>query len=253
MTTFFTTLSAQNWRDYGRYTIPTWEKLGEQLVVFVDGPARVAMSEFFENSPWAKPAFIGNNAINFHRDLTEEEKSVCYQSGEYNYRFDIGKFSWAIFAFIQALRTIETRSVWMDADVAVIQNKGLLKFILEKNSVSFLGRTEYPKEQPYTETGLLSFDINRDSRLQLAEAMEEPMRTGEIYCMPQWHDCIVFDEARKILSGQINFRSISRNEKTDHVFDETLGEWLHHFRGDRKILTAYGDRFMRWLMEEDKK
>jgi hypothetical protein len=237
---YFTTLSVANWAEYGQWTLPTWERLDRPVTLILDDPAAAAVSEFAAASRgWLETRPIDPRAVDFQRRIPADKLAAKWNGdGSYNYRFDIAKFAWPAFVFCQALRQLPAPFVWMDADVLVKTPPPRAAILPPGAEVTFLHRTHEPPEHPYTETGLLGFDLPPARAALLAATMERILEGGEVYELAQWHDCTVFDAARARLAAEIRFVSIARDPTRNHVFDHTLSEWLHHYRGPTRKQTA---------------
>lgn len=240
---FFTTFSAANWNEYARYTIPTWERLCDQVALFWDGSEQPdSLREFLAaNSSWVRLYPLPPQALNFQKNMDPARALECVKSGKYRYRRDIRKFAWPVFCWAEALRVFGNQAlVWMDADVAVKSKIPFgLVFPTPGAEVTYLGRTHHPQEYPYTESGLIGWHFREASATRVfANRMDDFLISGRIYNYPQWHDCVVFDELRKESQG-IEFKSISRREDVDHVFDDTLSEFLWHYRGPLRKREAW--------------
>jgi len=240
---FYTTFSRANWEEYARYTIPTWRKLGAKVVLYWDGSdCPESLAEFLlKNKEWVSLRLLPESAIEFQRNLAPERALECMKTGKYRYRRDIRKFAWPVFCWAQALRDFGNQAlVWMDADVAVktaIPFGVVFPFAMAE--ITYLGRTHHPQEYPYTESGLIGWHFQEITAASVfADRLEAFLVSGRIYGYPQWHDCVVFDELRKESKG-IEFKSISRRADVDHVFDDTLSEFLWHYRGPLRKREAW--------------
>ena len=104
--------------------------------------------------------------------------------------------------------------------------------------MSYLGRTNFPPERPYTETGFLGFNLKHSQFKQFINRMVEVYCSGEIFSFVEWHDCWVYDHVRKEFEEKnINFKNISGPifEKLAHPFVNcNLGKFFDHLKGDRK-------------------
>ena len=74
-------------------------------------------------------------------------------------------FSYKVFAINYSLKYIgnEDFLIWTDADLRCkkdFSSDDLIQFMPEENQLmSYLGRTEFPPERPYSECGFLGFNI----------------------------------------------------------------------------------------------
>lgn len=245
---YFTTFSAANWNEYARYTLPTWERLASEVIIFWDNSDQPeSMQEFLaSNGHWCRLEFIGAAALDFQSSITPEIAARAFNSkGQYRYRRDIRKFAWPVFAFAKGVRRCSPGAcIWLDADVEVrkpIPYDAIFKVPGEQ--IAYLGRTHHPVEHPYTESGLIGWRLEQVDAAIWADAMEFFLASGRIYQYDQWHDCIVFDEVLKDLAQQlgadVTFNSISRDPAVDHVFDDTLSDWLWHYRGPHRKRDAW--------------
>lgn len=240
---FYTTFSRANWEEYARYTIPTWRKLGAEVALYWDGSdCPESLAEFLlKNKEWVSLRLLPESAIEFQRDMAPERALECMKTGKYRYRRDIRKFAWPVFCWAQALRDFGNQAlVWMDADVAVKTAIPFgVVFPTPTAEITYLGRTHHPQEYPYTESGLIGWHFQAHAAAQVfADRLEAFLVSGRIYGYPQWHDCVVFDELRRESKG-IEFKSISRRADVDHVFDDTLSEFLWHYRGPIRKREAW--------------
>ncbi len=240
---FFTTFSRANWEEYARYTIPTWRKLGAKVALYWDGSdCPESLAEFLlANKEWVQLRMLPDQALAFQRDMAPERALECMKTGKYRYRRDIRKFAWPVFCWAQALRDFGSQAlVWLDADVAVKAPVPLrVVFPDAQSEITYLGRTHHPQEYPYTESGLIGWHFRENAAaIVFADRLADFLVSGRIYGYPQWHDCVVFDELRKESMG-IFFKSISRRPEVDHVFDDTLAEYLWHYRGPLRKREAY--------------
>lgn len=220
--TIFTTFSKKLWDAYARFSVPTWAKAGLEVCVVNDGDMReIAELDFATRLPFS------DRSLKLIRSLPPDRSE--------NVRDGLKRFSWKSMAICDALESIEGDLVWLDADVRMLSCPPFEKLL--PDGVSYLGRREFPKDYPFTETGFLSFKgLSRAARRALAELWREYYEAGKVQKFPYMIDCCAFDTARKVLtaSGTIKANDLTPNLQGSTVFDQYFGDWMRHHKGQRK-------------------
>jgi hypothetical protein len=131
--------------------------------------------------------------------------------------------------------------IWLDADSVThtkIDNH-FFKLITDNYNpdmpLSYLGR-----KHSYTETGFICFNISRqsDELWRFLYSYGYYYSSDAIFTLPQWHDCMPFDVARKSIDPQEN-KCLNLSPPNsfwyDHVFiNSELGKYMDHMKGPRK-------------------
>ena len=161
-----------------------------------------------------------------------------------DFRYDAIRFSFKVFA-INLIKKMELDTdylIWTDADLRCKKkfDKNDLSFVFPEDNelVSYLGRTHFPQNNPFSECGFLIFNCKNKNFHNFINRMIQIYGTGEIFSLKEWHDCWVFDETRREYEKKgEKFKNISRDySHTEHPFMKSgLEEYFDHLKGpDRK-------------------
>jgi len=164
----------------------------------------------------------------------------------YNFRYDAIRFSFKIFSLLLAKKYMNSSDsfVWIDADVRCLRPFGgldLMQFMPHNRQImSYLGRTSFPKPNPYCEGGFIGFNgKNQNTNLYL-ERVQQVYLTGEIFSKKEWHDCYQWDGVRvEFEKNGHRFKNISgAAEIYEHPFVNCgLENFFDHLKGpERKRL-----------------
>ena len=159
---------------------------------------------------------------------------------ERDFKFDAKRFSFKIFSLMLARKHIKSDSAfaWIDADMRVLKSFSIADIeplMPRKNELmSYLGRTSFPPDAPYSECGFLGFNPHHPKTDSYLERMQALYLTGEFFTKKQWHDSWLWDEVRQEFEkAKVKFRNISgKAENLEHPFINTaLGKFFDHLKG----------------------
>lgn len=163
----------------------------------------------------------------------------------WDFRYNAIRFSHKIFSIAESIQYINEGSylVWIDADIRVLKNfneDDLRQFLPEEAEVmAYLGRSEFPKPNPYSEGGWYAFNTNHPSFHSFINKLTDYYITGELFTLKEWHDCWVVDTVRAMFEEQgCQFKNISGPaQQLEHPFINCgLGKIFDHLKGPaRKI------------------
>ena len=163
-----------------------------------------------------------------------------------NFRYDAIKFSHKVFSINLVRNQIKESDflLWTDADLRCFKKfsqDDLNSFLPNKDQImSYLGRTLFPPQNPYSECGFLGFNLKHNMFDSFITRMIEVYSTGEIFSHQEWHDSWIWDEVRKEFENMgYKFKNISgKYENTEHPFVNCgLQEYFDHLKGPkRKII-----------------
>lgn len=171
--------------------------------------------------------FLSNNKINLYED----------------YKFDAVRFSFKTFSLLQALELFKPPGyfAWLDADVRCLTKFGsndLQQFFPDDDQLmSYLGRSSFPPNSPYSECGFLGFNSKHPMTLKFLNRMAEIYQNGEIFAHEQWHDSWIWDQTRiEFESRAVKFKNISgAASMTEHPFiNSDLGIFFDHLKGPKR-------------------
>ena len=162
-----------------------------------------------------------------------------------SYKWHAVKFSFKIFSIYLAskLEDISKKIVWIDADTICINdiNESNLKQFMPKNDelMSYLGRDSFPHSHPHSETGFIGFNLMHKQFESFIKTAISFYTTGELFALPLYHDCIVYDTTRSIFEmTSTKFKNLSGEfVSEEHPFVKCeLGNYFDHLKGSRKEL-----------------
>ena len=125
--------------------------------------------------------------------------------------------------------------IWLDADTFTFE-KITIDFLLSladpNKYVTYLGRSNN-----YSETGFVMYNCNYFQHRDFMERYQKIYDTDDIFKLPQWHDCMVFDVVRVFYEkkGMQNINLSPEGKDYDHVFvNSVLGNFIDHMKGDSR-------------------
>lgn len=220
------------------------------LIIVFEGdiPSELASKKRLECLPLAQSnhhrflKFFGNlyeaNGVKIKR--SKQPNGQIATRLEREFRFDARRFSFKIFS----LRLARTHLgptlpfAWLDADMRCLQTvtwQDILPFMPDQHQVmSYLGRTAFPPDAPYSECGFLGFNPAHPELDAYLGRMEDLYLTGEFFTKKQWHDSWLWDEVRREFEARgSEFKNISGSAETlEHPFINTgLGQFFDHLKG----------------------
>ncbi len=252
MIKFVTTVNQKLFNEYGKRALSEFD--------YFCGPG-IEMSLVFEGD---LPADIGSydkiliheaksrERSGFHRKFGQlkEANGLCikYLNSEktslsvfHNYRYDAVRFSHKMFSIWEEyLRSRKTADylVWIDADIRVLkkfEESDLMRFLPDRDElVAYLGRTHFPKPNPYSEGGWYAFNLNNTLTERFIQTLMGLYNSGEIFALKEWHDCIAFDSVREMFEDSgASFKNLSKGiEELEHPFINCgLEQYFDHLKG----------------------
>lgn len=156
---------------------------------------------------------------------------------QYQYVFDAIRFSHKSFSIFGVSRKWDSdRLIWLDADTVTLRPIDE-RFFLETDPgtghASYLGRTHM-----YSECGFICYNRRHPIHDQFLQQIATEYLNGELFLLPHWHDCWMFDVMREHFSKHhgATYRNLS-----EHVADHShpfincvLGEYMDHMKGDAR-------------------
>lgn len=229
-----TTFSADGFHSYAERMLRSLDSCwpaGTDLHLYVNGDCPVS------HSSW-----VPKNANLWLADVTQFTSFAQARVGEkmrrgYNYKWDAIKFAHKPLAIHHALHNVQDGDVlvFLDADTfthSVIPDDFLQQVMPNRAQISYLGR-----EGMHSECGFLAIKVSKHVRAFWALARQMYL-SKQIFDLPEWHDCAVFDFLREKFEKSIRFHNLSPWGKAgQHVFiNSILGAWMDHMKGPRKAI-----------------
>lgn len=254
--TLVTSLNQALFDAYGSRMMQSFEThaKGVRLVVVFEGPMKTSVplaGASFKTIPFKSPdwerffKFFGRlyeaNGIRL-REFPQPNGGVLLRP-EVSFRYDLVRFSFKIFA-IEIARAILTESdafAWIDADVICLKDfteEDLEPFFPHGSEImSYLGRSKFPPDRPYSECGFLAFNPKSGQTGKFLDRMKSMYVTGEAFSKDEWHDSFLWDEVRREFetTGHI-FKNISGSaDVLEHPFVNCgLGKIFDHLKGPQR-------------------
>lgn len=160
-----------------------------------------------------------------------------------DFRFNAVRFSFKIFSIKQVITHISSARhlAWLDADIRVLRSFGiaeLSEFLPDEHQLmSYLGRTNFPKPNAYSEAGWLGFNMVHPDIQKFLEFVSNQYVSGEIFSQKEWHDSWLWDVARDNFENQgVRFKNISGVAAyLEHPFVNCgLGKYFDHLKGPER-------------------
>ena len=250
---FVSSLNKKLYQEYGQRFISEFLKnKGEDVhltVVFEDGVPESAQGVQGLNALQLKDSehpkfikFFGHlyEANGVKLVQTKDSLGKIHTQLSNNYLFDAVRFSFKAFSLNLALKTLSEKDsiAWIDADMRCIApfSEADIKFFMPKKRqiMSYLGRSKFPLNSPYSECGFLGFNTKHPKLKPFLRRMENLYLSGEIFCKAQWHDSWLWDEIRQEFEQKgFEFYNLSgKAEVLEHPFINTgLGIFFDHLKG----------------------
>jgi len=161
----------------------------------------------------------------------------------WDYRFNLIRFAFKIFSIDIARKFFSDNKhfAWIDADVIChkpFRAIDLQPFFPDREQiVSYLGRTHFPPNAPYSECGFLGFNAHHPQLNSFLDRMKALYLTGEAFRFQEWHDSWLWDEVRKEFELRgFSFKNISGTAShLEHPFIKCgLGEYFDHLKGPQR-------------------
>lgn len=231
--TLVTTMSAKGYQVYGRRMIESvaqkWPE-DTSFHVFYEGP-----------EPYSKGGTEPRETVWTSLDRDQDRAKFMASDHEDNpldYRFRPKKYSNKVWAMTAAPRNDPV--IFLDADTET-KNRitpEILEHLLPPAGkiASYLARPYYR----YTETGFLGFVPEAGPFL---DELRRIYTSGEIFNLPEWHDCAAFDYARVRFERQgKRFHNLCPDAMGLEVFEQSpLACVIAHNKGPERKQRAYGD------------
>ncbi len=225
-----TSFSEKGYDQYGRECLKSFVKHWPcDIVVYYESdlPPDFEHEKIIYRRFWDIP-----NTSVFYHTIGSVPQARGMIGGEYNYNFDLWKFSRKMFAQFETLANHEGKVFWLDADSITKEAipESFLENLFEDKCLVYLGREGF-----YTETGFVGFDTTHRDFTSFFDRYVQVLQKGIILTLERWHDCEAFDWARHETSGN-NLSSDWKKGLSLHVLPKSvLGKYLTHNKGNRKL------------------
>ncbi len=255
MLTFISSMNLKLFDEYGKRFLESWKKNVKnevELLIFFEGHGIEKIQEFatkdlikiysIESDSYSKfrsiyTKFSQSQGVQFQIDANKLLQAT------YNYRYDAVRFSFKIFSLIKALRDLKIKNnfAWIDSDIVCkkhFSETDLLQFFPPSDCLaSYLGRTNFPLPNPYSECGFVGYNFSNKFTNSFIEEFHDLYMTGEIFLLKEWHDCMAFDHLRiKYENMGEKFYNLSAHlMNLDHPFMKTdLSLFFDHLKGPER-------------------
>jgi len=228
-----TTFSPKGYEVYGR-------KMIESFATY--WPTDVPLYVYYEGE---KPADAHERATWMPLESDEDRTAFLKDHSAHDpndYRFNAARYSHKVFAQTRVFKFIADGSYlfWMDADTEtknLITREVVDQLIPPGDKIaSYLARPYHR----HTETGFIGYGPNAGPFL---DEMRRVYVSGEIFKLPEWHDCAVFDHVRVKFERQgYRFHNLCPEAMGLAVFEQSpLARFIRHNKGPERKDREYGD------------
>lgn len=255
MFTFVSSFNIKLYREYGRNFLRSWlESAGAniQLCIFFEGQGIEEVqtecsaeniiilpiqSELLADFHAKFGRFKEANGMQFNIGPNDEIKIG------YNYRFDAIRFSFKAFALYRAVIDlgIGGNIAWLDSDIVCrrkFNGSDVADIFPAKGQLaSYLGRINFPKPNAYSECGFVGYNLDNQKSKEFLLEFINIYTTGNIFRLPEWHDCMAFDSLRRNYEnkGELFLNLSSDFASSDHPFIlSKLGTFFDHLKGPER-------------------
>tara|TARA_B100000214_G_scaffold374580_1_gene357822 strand:- start:3711 stop:4580 length:870 start_codon:yes stop_codon:yes gene_type:complete len=162
-----------------------------------------------------------------------------------SYLWNAVKFSFKVSCITHAVKTYTDYDyvIWLDDDTYTFRPipKSFIKDLCPTDTlVTYLGRENDRGSNKYPECGLVGYNIKHDLIQNFIQEWQNLYASDKIFDLLEWHDSYVFwhmtKEYRHKLGAKVHDIGYVKGVKGHHVFvNSILGNYIDHFKGDRKI------------------
>ncbi len=245
--TLATTFNKSGYESYGRRMLESFIEHGPgdvQIVAYYEGFIPDVMSESIEYRD-----LIGccPRLDIFKQKYSQFELARGIVRGadnslRYDYNHDAIKFCHKVYCITHAMQNTDTRyAFWIDADTVAVKDipEGFFQSLIEGFYTCYLGR-----ENMHSECGLVGFDTEHAAHAGFMHAFEDLFNSGDVFLLPIWHDCLVYDQLRMAFEKNNLFVSNNLSQcDTLHPFvNSVLGEYLDHLKGPQRKKQGYSNK-----------
>jgi hypothetical protein len=253
-------MNAKLYESYGKRFIDGWTKHSSSdvsLVVCFEGESSPNMFnnissniKFLNLESTLSKKFVDKFSHFYQaRGMIFNQDAKNNISVHYNYRYDAIRFSFKIFSIYRCIEEniLKNNFAWIDSDIVCLKNFESKDFDIyfpnAEQLASYLGRESFPEPNPYSECGFVAYNFAHKHWKSFIQAMIDTYMNGDIFMLPEWHDCMVFDYTRNIFTEQQNvqFYNLSENlVNCDHPFSQVgLSQFFDHLKGPERKSRGY--------------
>jgi len=252
VTTLITSLNKTLYDEYGRSMIEGFvdKSIDVKLIIAFEGDKEridPPKNDFItiidlksDDHKYFHKTFGKLYEANGYRLIQQEAPNTQQYKLVHDFRYNFIRFSFKIFSIFAARDILDKHEpfAWIDADLKCLRSfssENLKQFFPKDNQImSYLGRTKFPPDAPYSECGFLGFNPFHRSLDEFLNRMKSLYISGEALGFEQWHDSWLWDQTRLEFSQRGNeFLNLSgKYENTEHPFiNSGLGKYFDHLKG----------------------
>jgi hypothetical protein len=223
-----TTFSAQGYEVYGRTMIESFLE---------HWPEEVELWAFYErNKPRDASDRVIWKSLQDDKEWQKFAREHHHKDDPADYKYRPVRYCHKVFSYTSVPN--DSYVIWMDADIVTTQrvtHEMLDKVLPQEEVASYLARPYYR----HSETGFIAFAPHQEEFL--AE-VRRVYTSGELFYLPEWHDCAAFDHARRKFEKQgKEFYNLCPTARGLQVFEQSpLNAFLYHNKGPVRKSEAYG-------------
>jgi hypothetical protein len=227
-----TTFSQAGYVVYGQRMLQTFKEFWPEDI------------DLFVYHEGKKPVEATSRAIWYPLDEDRDRRRflATHEDHPHDYRRQPIKFCHKVFAVSSVPRQGIDWLVWLDGDLVTkspVTHEFLTSIMPEDVCATYLGRRWWA----HTEAGFLAYNLNQGGAL-LLDDMRRFYTTDKLKTLYQQHDCSVFDYCRQSMEHHgARFLDLGEDFKgpgLDVMANSVLAPYLHHNKGPKRKLQAYG-------------
>jgi hypothetical protein len=139
-------------------------------------------------------------------------------------------------AFIEwhGIQSFRGKVYWLDVDVvtfADVPPSFLDEYLPDDKMCAYLGRKDF-----YSETGFIGWNGDHPLIDAFFRAYLDFFKSGAVFALPVWHDCMAFDKVRELVARPDLFvdHGADLPENMHPFINSIAGRYLDHEKGKRK-------------------
>lgn len=245
-----TSFGPEGYESYGKQFIESYYEHGNDhpLVVYVEGQDQLNRV----GTDWADKGINADDLLEIpvvQQTLAEMGKNPTmrgmFKDNEgvehHSWRLDAFRYCRKVFAFANeiklAMQSGHPHVYWLDADITFtgkLPDQFDNVVLPDPFALSFLGRSNM-----HSETGFMGADAKHPKMRMFVAMYQGLYATGTFADLREWHDCYIFDHARKLtLLPEID---LTTDHENLYPFDSSvLSNWMTHHKGPVRKNETYG-------------
>ncbi|MGD1805082.1 class I SAM-dependent methyltransferase [Dapis sp. BLCC M126] len=230
-----TTFSSRGYEQYARRMLETYDRhLPREVDIYAyyegEVPDFQSQRIYYRNLEKLSPDLV------WFKKECDKDPLKCGQTAKgYNLQHDARRFAHKSFCVFHCTQNTDADIVyWFDADSVAFQDVPMSfvqNLLLPEYYTSYLGRKHIGL---YSECGFVGYNLKHPTHKEFMTAWHQLYMFGDLFKLPQWHDCTSYDSVREKLEkeGKIKSNNLSQHIQHSHAFvNSILGDYFDHLKG----------------------